>query len=280
MFDKIPACKGETPMKNEMVSIRITEDEKVSGILSIPGKGTRETGIILAHGAGNDMNQSMLAFLAEGLADEGYISLRFNFLYREKGKKSPDKEEVLYRAWLGAYRTLADHHQHRPKHIIAAGKSMGGRIASQLVAEKRLPVERLILLGYPLHSPGKKDRLQDGHLYDIGIPMLFFAGTRDQLCDLELLRQVLSKVAAPSALEIIEGGDHSFNVPKSYAIAPVEIYEQILCKMIEWASSSEKKQPGVDKSKPPTRQPPKAAARTPGGMRSGLVRPNEAAAGN
>ncbi len=117
---------------------------------------------------------------------------------------------------------------------MAAGKSLGGRIASQMVSEKKLPVERLIFLGYPLHAPGKKDSVRDGHLYEIPIPMLFFAGTRDQLCDLQLLRQVLSKLIAPWELELIEGGDHSFHVPKSYATDPTEIYELIVCRTVEW----------------------------------------------
>jgi hypothetical protein len=105
-----------------------------------------------------------------------------------------------------------------------------------MVAEKKLPVERLIFLGYPLHAPGKKDRVRDRHLYEIKIPMLFFTGTRDQLCDLQLLRQVLSKMNAPWELEVIEGGDHSFHVPKSYAINPIEICERILCRTFEWLS--------------------------------------------
>jgi hypothetical protein len=225
--------KEYDPMRNEMVTIPITETEKVSGILSIPDSGT-DTGIIIAHGAGNDMNHPTLSFWADGLTKEGYLTLRFNFPYREKGKKSPDSLDLLYRAWQGAYRFLAEHPGHRPKHIVAAGKSMGGRIASQMAAEKKLPVERLIFLGYPLHAPGKKERVRDGHLYDIPIPMLFFAGTRDQLCDLQLLREVLSKLSAPWELEVIEGGDHSFHVPKSYAIDPTEIYDLIVCKTVEW----------------------------------------------
>ena len=222
-------------MKNEMVTIPITETEKVSGILSIPDSGT-ETGVIIAHGAGNDMNHPTLSFWADGLTKEGYLTLRFNFLYRDKGKKSPDSQDVLYRAWQGAYRFLAEHPEHRPKHIVAAGKSLGGRIASQLAAEGMLAVERLIFLGYPLHAPGRKDRLRDSHLYKIASPMFFFAGTRDQLCDLELLRQVLSKLIAPWELEVIEGGDHSFHVPKSYPINPAEIYELVVCKTVEWLS--------------------------------------------
>lgn len=153
-------------MKDELVTIPISESEKTSGILSIPDSGQIDTGVILAHGAGNDMNQPRLAFLAEGMARNGYLTLRFNFLYQEKRKKSPDRQEVLYSTWQGAYRFLAEHPDYRPKHIVAAGKSMGGRIASQLVAEKKLPAERLIFLGYPLHAPGKRDKLRDGHLYE------------------------------------------------------------------------------------------------------------------
>jgi uncharacterized protein len=228
--------KGALPMKTELITIPIAESEIVSGLLSIPDAEQNDTGVILAHGAGGDMNNPMLTFLAEGLANAGYLTLRFNFLYREKGKKIPDSQETLYRTWQGAYRFLAEHPGYRPKHIVAAGKSMGGRIASQMVAEKKLPVERLILLGYPLHAPGKKDRLRDGHLHAIPIPMLFFAGTRDQLCDLQLLKPVLSKMSAPWELEVIKGGDHSFHVPKSYSADPAEINELILGRIIEWLS--------------------------------------------
>ena len=153
-------------MISEVVTIPVTEAEEVSGTLSMPDSGA-DTGIILAHGAANDMNHPMLAFLADGLARKGYLTLRFNFLYREKGRKSPDSQDVLYRAWQGAYRFLADHSDYRPRHIVAAGKSLGGRIASQMAAEKKLSVERLIFLGYPLHAPGRKDRVLDGHLYEI-----------------------------------------------------------------------------------------------------------------
>ncbi len=223
-------------MRNEIVTIPISEGEKVSGILSIPDSGQMDTGIIIAHGAGNDMNQAMFKYLAEGLADAGYLSLRFNFLYREKGKKSPDTPPLLYLAWEGAYRFLAAHPEYRLKQILAAGKSMGGRFASQMVAEGKLPVERLIFLGYPLHPPGEKDRLRDGHLYGITVPMLFFAGTRDPLCDLDLLKAVLSRLQAPWELEIIEGGDHSFNVPKSFETDQDAVFGGILGKILGWLS--------------------------------------------
>jgi uncharacterized protein len=220
-------------MKTDKVVIPVREGTQVSGVLSIPD-GHVKKGVILAHGAGNDMNQAMIAFLAEELAQAGYVTLRFNFLYKEQGKNAPDTQEKLYQAWDGAYRFLCEHPVYLMEHITAAGKSMGGRIASQMVADGRLPVEQLIFLGYPLHAPGKKDKLRDQHLYGINIPMRFLAGTRDQLCDLELLRGVLSRLKAPWDLEVIEGGDHSFNVPKSIGSDPQEIYGRILHKILVW----------------------------------------------
>jgi len=129
---------------------------------------------------------------------------------------------------------LSEHPVYRQEHIIAAGKSMGGRIASQMVADSRLPIDQLIFLGYPLHPPGKRDKLRDQHLYGIKIPMRFFAGTSDQLCDLGLLRGVLSRLTAQWDLEVIEGGDHSFNVPKSIGTGPEETYDRILKRILVW----------------------------------------------
>jgi uncharacterized protein len=220
-------------MNTERVVVPVGEGKKVSGAMSIPD-GNVKRGVILAHGAGNDMYQPMLVFLAEGLAEVGYLTLRFNFLYKEEGKNAPDNPEKLYQAWEGAYRFLSEHPVYRPEHIVAAGKSMGGRIASQMVADGRLSVEQLIFLGYPLHAPGKTDKLRDQHLYEINIPMRFFVGTRDKLCDLASLRGVLSRLRAPWDLEVIESGDHSFNVPKSITAAPHEIHGRILTKSLAW----------------------------------------------
>ncbi len=220
-------------MTTNKVAIAVGEGEEVSGVLCVPD-GDAKKGVILAHGAGNDMNQPMIVFLADKMAEAGYLTLRFNFLYQEQGKREPGSQERLYLAWEGAYRFLREHPQCPTEHLVAAGKSMGGRIASQMVAEGRLPAAQLIFLGYPLHAPGRKDRVRDRHLYGIKIPMLFFAGTRDPLCDLELLRGVLAHLTAPWDLELIEGGDHSFNVPKSMGSDPQEVYGRILNKALVW----------------------------------------------
>jgi predicted alpha/beta-hydrolase family hydrolase len=223
-------------MKNKKVTIPQEGGENVSGILSIPeGFVTGEgSGIIIAHGAGKDMNHPLLVSFAEGLAQAGYLALRFNFPYKEKGKKAPDPKEKLEKTWILAYEFFQNKSDFFPARIFAAGKSMGGRIASQLVAEGKLPVGGLLLLGYPLHPPGRKEKLRDAHLAGIKVPMLYFAGTRDPLCDLDLLKNVLKKLNAPWKLEIIEGGDHSFKLPKSAGIPEQGVYSLMLTKTIPW----------------------------------------------
>lgn len=220
-------------MKNENISIEVENGGRVSAVVSIPAQYSGQTGIIFAHGAGNDMNHPLILYLAENLAEHGYLTLRFNFPYREQGRKSPDSQRVLGSTWLHVVQFLQQHHL-RPKRIIAAGKSLGGRVASQLAAEGKLSAERLILLGYPLHAPGSKDKLRDSHLYEIDLPMLFFAGTRDPLCDLDLLRVVLSRLKTARDLEVIDGGDHSFNLPKSHRKSKSEVNLHILDRMMEW----------------------------------------------
>jgi len=92
----------------------------------------------------------------------------------------------------------------------------------------------LIFLGYPLHAPGKKDKLKDAHLYHIKVPVLFFAGTRDSLCDLSRLNNVLDKLICQWDLEIIDGGDHSFKLLKSDPRTQKHVQNQILSKCLDW----------------------------------------------
>ena len=225
-------------MKTNIVSIKVNEKETVSGIISIPENHASEEniGVMIAHGAGNDMHNALLASYANGLTASGCFCLRFNFPYKEKGKKSPDGLKLLSETWLAAYNFFKEDSGWLPRSIIAAGKSMGGRIASEMVADRLLPVERLIFLGYPLHAPGKKDKPRDTHLYKIKIPMLFFAGTRDSLCNLEKLKEVLKNLDTSWELETIEGGDHSFNLPKNASINFQDIINVMVNKTLNWIS--------------------------------------------
>lgn len=111
---------------------------------------------------------------------------------------------------------------------------MGGRIASQMTAAGTLPVAGLIFLGYPLHPEGDPSRLRDAHLYRVAVPMLFFAGTRDRLCDQAILLDVLGKVLAPWKLDVIEGGDHSFELPKAMGVPQPDVFARIVKTSIRW----------------------------------------------
>ncbi len=227
-------------MKTCKVWIPVGKEEKVSGIVTIPDafESSKTIGVILAHGAANDMNNPLIAAAARGLCRKGFLALRFNFPYKEKGRKSPDSQKTLVETWRCVYRYLKDHPEFTVEKVVAAGKSMGGRVSSQMAATGELPVQGLVLLGYPLHAPGKKDKLRDAHLYDINVPLLFFAGTRDPLCDLELLKKVLASLKVARELEVIDGGDHSFNMLKSADIAPQQVHDRIIQKMATWLKAN------------------------------------------
>ena len=223
-------------MVKEPKSIEIIGMGSVSAVLSGPDEPSesKKTGVVVAHGASNDMNNSLIVAVCDDLAASGYTTLRFNFPYKEKGKKSPDAEPTLIRTWQGAVSHLLNNEQFPVDRVVAAGKSLGGRIASQMVAADQLDAQALIFLGYPLHAPGRTDKLRDSHLYDIKKPMLFFAGTRDPLCNMEKLHKILTRLPGQCDLEIVEGGNHSFKLPKSSARSSDSVHRQIVEKCLQW----------------------------------------------
>jgi len=166
-----------------------------------------ETAVILAHGAGQGLNSPFMSYFHSELAKHGFHSVKFNFEYMNAKRRVPDPRPKLQ----ARYRSVIENvmKEHRPKRLIIGGKSMGGRVASYIAAD--IPeVSGLIFLGYPLHPPGKPDRLRDQHLYGLHMPMLFISGTKDTFAERALLERVVGKVGANATLEWIEGGDHSF----------------------------------------------------------------------
>jgi predicted alpha/beta-hydrolase family hydrolase len=213
-------------MTTESVRIPLEGGETVSGRLDPPAGRETGLGVVLAHGAGNDVDAPLLAGVAAGLSERGIAVLRFNFPYRDAGKPRPDPEGRLEAAWVAAWGFM----QRRVpcRHLVAAGKSLGGRIASQMAAANRLAAAALVFYGYPLHAPGRKERPRDAHLYAIRSPMLFFAGTRDALCDLEVLDTVLRRLEGAKALITVEGGDHSFEVPRSVGTPHEAVHRRLV----------------------------------------------------
>lgn len=232
-FDKIARIGGIKMVEQDLL-ITVDEVRQVSGALSRPEKTAKAAaGVVLAHGAGNDRNHPLLVALSRGLSPVGYAVLRFNFPYREFNRNTPDPQPVLERSWKAALETLRQHVVAGGP-VFGAGKSLGGRLASQMAAAGTLDLEGLIFMGYPLHPPGKTDRLRDGHLYQIERPMLFFAGTRDPFCELSHLLRVLNRLRAPWELEVIEGGDHSFKLPAAAERTNDPVYGRLLQRSVEW----------------------------------------------
>ncbi|AMB40523.1 MULTISPECIES: alpha/beta family hydrolase [Paenarthrobacter] len=194
------------PLTPRAVSIHVG-DAEVSGLSIRPSKPLAT--MVVAHGAGAGMEHPFLQGFSEAMADEGVATLRFNFPYREAGRRFPDRPPLAIAAWTAAMEAAAGLSEGEP--LWAAGKSFGGRIASMAVAEG-MKTRGLVYLGYPLHAPGKPDKLRDEHLYGIAVPMLFLQGTRDTFATPELLESVVERIGPTATLQWCEGGDHSFAV--------------------------------------------------------------------
>lgn len=182
-----------------------------SAIYARPGKPTAT--VVVAHGAGAGMDHPFLRGFTDALNSLGLATLRFNFPYREAGRRFPDRPPAAIAAWRAAMdtaRSKAEAHGDRGP-VWAAGKSFGGRMASMAVAEG-MEAAGLVYLGYPLHPPGKPEKLRDEHLYGLDTPMLFLQGTRDTFATPAILSDVVSLIGPTAVLEWVEGGDHSFAV--------------------------------------------------------------------
>jgi hypothetical protein len=153
------------------------------------------------------MRNPVLEGFAAGLAEEKVGCLRFNFAYSEAGRRGPDREPALRQVWSAVFAKAAEDGD-----AWASGKSLGGRIASMMVADGELDAAGLILVGYPLHPPGRPERIRDEQLYRIRVPMLFLQGTADPFATPKLFNGVLKKLGKRATLHAVEGGDHSFRV--------------------------------------------------------------------
>lgn len=218
--------------------ITVSTDTQVSSVWSVPSDYEAESGaaMILAHGAGNDMENPLLAALHTEFTQRGWLSIRFNFPYKEQGHKLPDRTPVLEATWRAVIADLRNDPKLSPKQMFFGGKSMGGRIASHVVAAGA-NCGGLVFLGYPLHPANRPEQLRTGHLSMIRCPMLFVQGTRDGLCNLDLLEASLDRLRVPITLHVIEGGDHSFNVLKGLGRSQSEVQHEIIRLVADWLAN-------------------------------------------
>ena len=217
-------------MNPEMIVIPVGS-ESVSGLLLRPPHA--KALYLFAHGAGTNMTHKSMASNAEGLAARGIATLRYNFLYAEKGSKRPDAPKLAHAAVRAAAERAVEVANGLP--ILAGGRSFGGRMTSQAQAAEPLPgVQGLAFLGFPLHPAGKPGIERAAHLAEVGVPMLFVSGSRDALADLELLKPVVTGLENRATLHVVEHADHSFKVAARSGRTSADAEGEALDALAEW----------------------------------------------
>jgi hypothetical protein len=187
---------------------------------------------LLGHGAGADQMSPFMVSFANGLAARGFDVVTFNFLYTESGRRTPDSRDKLETCFRAAIDAASE--KLVANKLVIGGKSLGGRIASQLVASGLEGISGLVFLGYPLHPPGKPKELRYEHLLHIKLPMLFVQGERDPFGTPAELEPVIARLDRSAQIYTVEGGDHSFGVPKGWPISQEEVYKRAQDHIARW----------------------------------------------
>jgi predicted alpha/beta-hydrolase family hydrolase len=213
------------------VKIALNAAEAISGLLDKPDRARAL--FVFAHGAGAGMNHRSMGAIAAGLSQRGIATLRYQFLYMEKGGRRPDPPALAHAAVRAAVAEAARLAPGLP--LIAGGRSFGGRMTSQAQAAAPLPgVKGLAFLAFPLHPAGEPGIERAAHLRDVHIPMLFLQGARDALADLALLRPMIDALDPRATLKLIEHADHSFTVPAKSGRTNAEAETELLDALAEW----------------------------------------------
>ena len=203
----------------------------VSGLWERPANAF--AAYVMAHGAGAGMHHRFMQGMAEALAADGVATLRFDFPYTEKRRRRPDPQPVLeayVRSACAEARALAPELP-----LFAGGKSMGGRMSSNAAAHEPLAgVRGLVFLGFPLHARKSPSLARAEHLKAVALPLLFVQGTRDELAEIGLVRELVASLGARAALRAVEGGDHSFALPKSAGRSEPMVQAELAAAIAAW----------------------------------------------
>jgi hypothetical protein len=198
-----------------------------------PGRA-KDRAVLLAHGAGADMNAATLTTVADALAAAKIPSLRFNFPYKAAGRRAPDRPPVLEAALREAVSELAGRAKVPPERVVLGGRSMGGRIGSIVAADDG--ALGLVLLGYPLHPPGRPAQLRIEHFPRLRMPALFVSGTRDAFGSPEELRRETKKVKGRVSFHWVESGDHGFKPLKSSGLSVDAVLADVAAAVVDFVT--------------------------------------------
>jgi predicted alpha/beta-hydrolase family hydrolase len=215
----------------QALRLAIDAETSVSALLRVPANA--RAGYVFAHGAGAGMAHAFMAGFANGLAERGIATLRYQFPYMEQGSKRPDVPRVAHAAVRAAVAEAARQWPGLP--LFAGGKSFGGRMTSQAQALAPLPgVCGLVFVGFPLHPAGKPSDERAKHLDDVRCPMLFLQGTRDELAALELLQPLVQRLGERATLALFDDADHAFHVRARSGRTDAQTLEAMINAMVEW----------------------------------------------
>jgi predicted alpha/beta-hydrolase family hydrolase len=213
------------------LSLAVDDSSSISALLQT-SRDARAL-LVLAHGAGAGMKHPFMAAMANGLAERGVATLRYQFPYMERGSKRPDPPQ-LAQATVRAAATAAAHAQPELP-LFAGGKSFGGRMSSQAQSKTPLSgVRGLVFVGFPLHPAGKPSQDRAKHLDDVKVPMLFLQGTRDALAELTLLEPVCKSLGKRATLNLFADADHSFHVPVKSGRKDADVFAELLDVTATW----------------------------------------------
>jgi len=219
------------PAKAQPVTVVVSDTHRVSGLIQTP-ESSRAC-YVLAHGAGAGMTHPFLTAIAEGLAERGIATLRYQFPYMEQGSKRPDSPKLAQATVRAAVLEASRLVPSLP--LFAGGKSFGGRMTSQAQAESPLSgIRGLVFLGFPLHPPGQPSEKRAEHLFQVQIPMLFLQGTRDEFANLDLLEPLCKQLGSQTTLKLFQDANHSFHVPARTGRKDVEVRTELLDTLANW----------------------------------------------
>lgn len=225
-------------MQPQAVSIAVEGQGSVSGLWLRPDNA--RAALVLAHGAGAGMTHKHMAATAEGLAERGVATLRYQFPYMEKGGKRVDAPAVAQAAVRAAVAEGARLAGEGPADLplFAGGRSFGGRMTSGAQASEPLTdVRGLVFFAFPLHAAGKPGVQRADHLAQVTVPMLFLQGTKDLLAELPLLQGVVASLGDRATLELAEDADHSFHVPARTGRKDPEVLAALLDVAAAWMAA-------------------------------------------
>lgn len=221
-------------MSAEPVVIALDAERSVSGLWQ--GPSDAKAALVLAHGAGAGMTHKSMAAIADGLAGRGVATLRYSFLYMERGSKRPDSPALAHEAVRAAAARAADLAPGLP--LFAGGRSFGGRMTSQAQAATPLPgVRGLVFFAFPLHPPGKPGVERAEHLQQVEVPMLFLQGSRDEFAQLDLLEATIAGLGPRATLKLVEHADHSFHAPAKLGRKDSEVLAEFLDAAGAWMAA-------------------------------------------